>query len=219
MEHVEVRGVRIPAVGLGTWEVSGDTCREAVVHALELGYRHIDTARSYGNEAEVGRGLRDSGVDRDQVWVTTKVPGSQGDRDGVRREVEASLRELGIDHVDLLLLHQPGPVPIAETMAAFGHEQEAGRVRHLGVSNFSVDQLAEADAEAPIVTVQNEYHPGSPQTDVLTWCREHDVALTAYSPLGRGSEISDGTLAEIGQRYGKSSAQVAIRWSSSRTAS
>jgi 2,5-diketo-D-gluconate reductase B len=212
VEHVAVRDARIPAVGLGTWQLSGDTCREAVAHALELGYRHIDTARNYGNEAEVGRGLRDSVVERDEVWVTTKVPGSRGDRGGVRDELEASLRELGTDHVDLLLLHQPAPVPIGETMAAFREQQEAGRVRHLGVSNFSVDQLAQADAEAPVVTVQNEYHPGEPQADVLRWCRAHDVALTAYSPLARGSQVGDDTLAAIGRRYGKSAAQVAIRW-------
>lgn len=212
MEHVEVQGVPIPAIGLGTWQLRGDTCREAVAHALSLGYRHLDTARMYANEVEVGRGLRDSDVDRDEVFVVTKVPGRDGDRDGVQREVDASLRDLDLEHVDLLLLHQPGPHPIGETMAAFREQQKAGKVRHLGVSNFSVDLLEHAAAEAPVVTVQNEYHPGRRDPEVLRWCQQHDVAYTAYSPLGKGRETSRRTLEEIGAQYGKTAAQVAIRW-------
>jgi 2,5-diketo-D-gluconate reductase B len=212
MRHVTAQGVDIPVVGLGTWQLRGRTCREAVAHALSIGYRHIDTARIYGNEAEVGAGLRDSGVDRDEVLLVTKVPGSSGDRAGVQREVEASLDDLGLDHIDLLLLHQPGPAPIAETMAAFREQQDAGRVHHLGVSNFSVAELDRASAEAAIVTVQNEYHPDRRQDEVLSWCREHDVALTAYSPLGKGSEVEDDTLAAIGREHGRTPAQVAIRW-------
>lgn len=212
MHHVEVQGVRIPAIGFGTWQLRGAACREAVRHALSIGYRHIDTARSYANEVEVGQGLRDSGIDRDDIFLVTKVPGSRADREGVAAEVEASLRDLVVDHIDLLLLHQPGRTPVEETMAAFREQQEAGRVRHLGVSNFSVDLLTRATAESAIVTVQNRYHPGHPQDEVLDWCRRHDVSLTAYSPLAVGRGIDDAVLSDIGIRHGRTPAQIALRW-------
>jgi 2,5-diketo-D-gluconate reductase B len=203
--------LHVPSVGFGTWPLRGQQCREAVAHALSVGYRHLDTARMYRNEAEVGAGLRDSGVDRDEVLVVTKVRPGDADRAGVRREVEASLRELGLDHVDLLLLHAPSSVPVKETMAAFREQQDAGRVRHIGVSNFSVAGLDRASAEAPIACVQNEYRPGLHQDDVLDWCREHAVAYVAYSPLDL-DRSARRVLAEIGERHGKSWAQVAIRW-------
>ena len=212
MEHVEVQGVRIPAIGLGTWQLRGEACREAVAHAISVGYRHIDTARAYRNETEVGQGIRDSGVDRDELFLVTKVPPSDADRDGVDREVAASLRELAVDRIDLLLLHWPSPVPIAETMAAFRAQQDAGRVRHLGVSNFSVARLEEARAQAPLLTVQNEYHPGHPDPEVLAWCQANDLAYTAYSPLATGSAADRAALADIGERHGKTAAQVALRW-------
>ena len=212
MPHVEVQGVAIPSIGLGTWQLTGRTCREAVAHALSIGYRHLDTARNYRNETAVGEGLRDSGVDRDDVFVTTKVPGRLGDRAGVRREVEASLRDLSLEQIDLLLLHQPAGIPVAETMAAFREEQEAGRVRHLGVSNYSVALLQESVAEAPIITVQNEFHPDHPQDEVLAWCRANDVVLTAYSPLEIRSPARRTALSRVAERHGRTPAQVAIRW-------
>jgi 2,5-diketo-D-gluconate reductase B len=216
MHHVVARPrhgseLHLPAVGFGTWPLRGRECREAVTHALGVGYRHLDTARMYRNEAEVGAGLRDSAVDRDEVMVVTKVRPSDADRAGVRREVETSLRELDLDHVDLLLLHAPASVPVEETMGAFREQQEAGKVRHIGVSNFSVSSLKRASAEAPVACVQNEYRPGIDQAAVLDWCREHSVAYVAYSPLDVGRSARR-TLTEIGERHGKSWAQVAIRW-------
>lgn len=203
--------LHVPAVGFGTWPLRGRQCREAVAHAVSVGYRHLDTARMYRNEAEVGAGLRDSGVDRDDVLVVTKVRPGDADRAGVRREVEASLTELGLDHVDLLLLHAPSSVPVQETMAAFREEQDAGRVRHIGVSNFSVASLERASAEAPIACVQNEYRPGHDQEDVLAWCRQHAVAYVAYSPLDVG-RAARRVLTEIGERHDRSWAQVVLRW-------
>ncbi len=203
--------LRVPAVGFGTWPLRGQECREAVAHALSVGYRHLDTARMYRNEVEVGAGLRDSGIERDEVLVVTKVRPGDADRAGVRREVEASLRELDLDHIDLLLLHAPGSVPVEETMGAFREQQEAGKVPHIGVSNFGVDALERASAEAPIACVQNEYRPGLDQDDVLAWCRRHAVAYVAYSPLDVGQPARE-VLAELGERHGKSWAQVAIRW-------
>jgi 2,5-diketo-D-gluconate reductase B len=203
--------LRLPAVGFGTWPLRGRECREAVAHALTVGYRHLDTARMYRNEGEVGAGLRDSGVDRGDVFVVTKVRPGDADRDGVRRELSASLQELDLHHVDLLLLHAPASVPIEETMGAFREQQDEGKVRHIGVSNFSVSSLERASAEAPIACVQNEYRPGIDQAAVLDWCREHSVAYVAYSPLDVGRSARR-TLTEIGERHGKSWAQVAIRW-------
>lgn len=203
--------LRVPAVGFGTWPLRGRQCREAVAHALSVGYRHLDTARMYRNESDVGAGLHDSGIDRDEVLVVTKVRPGDADRAGVRREVEASLKELGVDHIDLLLLHAPGSVPLEETMSAFREQQVDGRVRHIGVSNFSVTRLEHALAEAPISCVQNEYHPGLDQEDVLAWCRDHQAAYVAYSPLGVDDSVRQ-VLTEIGERHGASWAQVAIRW-------
>jgi 2,5-diketo-D-gluconate reductase B len=203
--------LHLPAVGFGTWPLRGRECRKAVAHALEVGYRHLDTARMYRNETDVGAGLRDSGVDRDDVVVVTKVRPGDADRDGVRREVEASLQELDLTHVDLLLLHAPAGVPIEETMGAFREQQEAGNVRHLGVSNFGLSGLERASAAAPIACVQNEYRPGIDQKAVLNWCREHAVAYVAYSPLDVG-RWARRTLADIGEAHAKSWAQVALRW-------
>jgi 2,5-diketo-D-gluconate reductase B len=203
--------VRIPAIGFGTWPLRGRACREAVKHALSIGYRHLDTARMYRNEAEVGEGIRDSGVDRDELLVVTKIRPGDADRAGVRREVEASLSALGLDRIDLLLLHAPGAVPVEETMQAFREQQEAGRLAHVGVSNFSVEQLERADEHAPVACVQNEFHPGRDQDEVLAWCRERDRVLVAYSPLtveGRAADV----LASVAEAHGRTWAQVALRW-------
>lgn len=203
--------VRIPTIGLGTWRLRGRVCQDAVAHALSVGYRHLDTARMYGNEREVGAGLRASGVDRDEVFVVTKVRPGDADREGVRREVEASLRELGLDRIDLLLLHAPGRVPVEETMEAFREQQELDRVVEIGVSNFDVDGLQRASAAGPIVCVQNEYRPGYPQGPVLDWCRRHGVVLVAYSPLllrGRARRAVE----EVAEAHGRPWPQVALRW-------
>ena len=134
---LSVQGVTIPKLGLGTWQLSGDACVQAVCDAIELGYRHIDTARGYGNEAQVGQGLHDSGHNRDEVFITTKLWYTELSAIGVHDQVERSLRELRTEYIDLLLIHWPnGRVPLAETLGAMLDAREAGRVRHLGVSNF-----------------------------------------------------------------------------------
>lgn len=212
MEYVTVHDVDLPVIGLGTWQLRGRACRDAVAHALSIGYRHIDTARMYANEAEVGAGIRDSGVDRDEVFLATKVRGSDADHEGVPAEVESSLRELGVEQLDLLLLHQPGPHPLAETMDAFRAEQDAGRVRHLGLSNVDVRQAERGRADAPILTVQNEHHLHRPDEDMRRWCQDQGIALTAYSPLGKGSDLDDRGLAEVADRHGRTPAQIALRW-------
>jgi diketogulonate reductase-like aldo/keto reductase len=215
MTHVESGDAHIPALGLGTWQNTGPQCVETVQNALEMGYRHIDTAQIYGNEEEVGRGLVAADVDREDIFLTTKVWRSNLQADDVHTSVRMSLSRLGVDTVDLLLVHWPHPlVPVEETLGAMAELQEEGLVRHLGVSNFTASQLREAlrAADTPLVTDQVLYHPYKDQSALQSVCAEHDVALTAYSPLGRGAVLEDETLADIGARYDKSAAQVALRW-------
>ncbi len=211
MEQLTVQGTAVPALGFGTWQLHGDEAYEATRHALELGYRHLDTARMYANEAEVGRAIADSGVDRDEIYLVTKVRPGDADRRGVAREAAASLRELGTDHVDLLLLHAPSEVEIGETLDAFVDLREREMVRAFGVSNFSPAQLEEAVSLAPVFADQVRYQPGDDRSELLDLAERHDLTITAYSPL-RGGVLDDPTLAEIGEAHGKSAAQVALRW-------
>jgi diketogulonate reductase-like aldo/keto reductase len=214
-EVTTVRGVEIPTVGLGTWRLTGGTCRRAVRTALELGYRHVDTAQAYGNERQVGAALRDSDVDREDVFVTTKLGRDSRGYDDVRRSVEESLAKLGTDYVDLLLIHWPNlRTPLRETLAAMNELVDAGKVRHVGVSNFDLDRLARARelSEHGILTDQVQYNPYWPQAELLDYCRIHDIALTAYSPLAHGGALDDPLLEAIGDKYDRTAAQVALRW-------
>jgi diketogulonate reductase-like aldo/keto reductase len=214
MEYVTAQGVEIPALGFGTWPMKGETCRTAVQTALETGYRHVDTAQMYENEAAVGRAIADSEVPREDVFLVTKILRGNLAYDDVVDSVEESLQRLGTG-VDLLLIHAPSrTVPISESIRAMNELQERGSVEHVGVSNFSVEQMREAiDAsETPIVTNQVEYHPFESRDEVLEFCIENDVALTAYSPLAEGRVTGEEVLEEIGRRHGKTAAQVALRW-------
>lgn len=215
MESVSVGGVRIPALGLGTWQLSGKRCERTVARALDLGYRHVDTAQMYGNERAVGAGIARASVDRSEVVVTTKLDRGNRSYDDVISTTEASLERLGTGTIDLLLMHSPNTrVPVEETIEAMNELQSRGHVDHIGVSNFSVKQLrsAMAASERPIVTNQVKYHPYYHQDDLLVYCNEADVILTAYSPLARGRAADDATLGTIGESYGKTAAQVALRW-------
>jgi 2,5-diketo-D-gluconate reductase B len=215
MEYVEAGGARIPTLGLGTWQNGGEQCTEAVRTALNMGYRHVDTAQAYDNEAAVGEGIRQADVDREEVFLTTKVWRSNLRSDDVGTAVRESLDRLGVDAVDLLLIHWPHPrVPFEETLNEMNDLRDAGLVAHLGVSNFTLAQLQEAIAvsDAPIVADQVLYHPYKDQSALHEFCVENDVALTAYSPLARGTVLDDEVLADIGERHGKSAPQVALRW-------
>ncbi|MFP4513990.1 MAG: aldo/keto reductase, partial [Acidimicrobiales bacterium] len=212
MNDIEVQGEHIPALGFGTWQLSGDEAREGVRHALELGYRQIDTAQAYRNEREVGEGIAASGVPRDEIFLTTKIVGETLAGDKVGPAVDASLRRLDTDHVDLLLIHWPtDEVPLGETLEAMLAAKEAGKVRHLGVSNFRGPLLLEAMELAPILADQVPYQPGRTQNTLLGIAAERDVMITAYSPL-RGKGIQSPVLAEIGEAHGKTPHQVALRW-------
>jgi 2,5-diketo-D-gluconate reductase A len=204
-------GNEIPLVGLGVWQVpNGAECVDAVRWALELGYRHIDTAQAYGNEESVGQGLRESGVPREAVFITTKFFPAR--KDAVV-EVERSLQRLGVDYVDLYIVHWPKGGP---TWAWPGMERarEAGYARSIGVSNFGVDDLRQllAAATVPPVVDQVQFSPYEYRKALLESCRQNGIALEAYSPLGTGRHLTSDTVAGIARRHGRTPAQVLLRW-------
>jgi 2,5-diketo-D-gluconate reductase B len=213
MEYLSMRGTVVPALGLGTWLLEGADCRRAVPAALDLGYRHIDTAQIYGNEADIGQALSASAVDRDDLFVTTKVWNDHRSRDEVLRSTHDSLRRLRLDHVDLLLVHWPVAFDrIGETLEGMTAALEDGLTRAIGVSNFTLTQFETAAAMAPVVCNQVEYHPFLDQRTLRDAAAKADAVLTAYSPLARGGVFADDTLAAIAAAHGKSPAQVALRW-------
>ncbi len=215
MESLEIQGERLPKIGFGTWNLRGDTCYRATLSALELGYRHIDTAEMYRNEAEVGRAMSDSGLDRSDIFLTTKVSPSQITHKGVLDAADSSLQRLGIDTIDLYLVHWPSDrIPIEDTMAGMNELVNQGKVRRIGVSNFSVRQLQEAESAsaASIFTNQIEYFIGHPQDAMLGYCQENEILFTAYSPLNRGHLHPSNALEAIAAAHGVTNAQVALRW-------
>ncbi len=208
-------GTVIPLLGLGVWQVpDGPTCVQAVRAALELGYRHIDTAQAYGNEASVGRALRESGIARDEVFVTTKF--HPGRRDPLR-EAAHSIEQLGVDYVDLYLVHWPAG---GATRAWPGMEAARTRdyARAIGVSNFDVDELDQVMAGATVAPVvdQVQFNPSAHRRALLDACAARGVALEAYSPLGTGALVGDPVVAAVAERLGRSPAQVLLRWSVQR---
>jgi diketogulonate reductase-like aldo/keto reductase len=204
-------GNEIPLLGLGVWQVpNGPECVNAVRWALELGYRHIDTAQAYGNEESVGQGLRESGVPREQVFITTKFFPRRRDP---AAEIERSLRRLGVEQVDLYIVHWPQGGP---TWAWPGMEQarEHGHTRSIGVSNFDIAELEQVigAASSPPVANQVQFSPFEHRRALFEACERHRVVLEAYSPLGTGRHLSDPTVTAIAERLGRTPAQVLLRW-------
>ena len=213
MEYVEIQGERVPALGYGTWQLVGSDCVEGVADALAIGYRHIDTAQGYDNEEQVGDGIRRSGVPRDEIFLATKVRPANFRRDEAQASTRASLKKLGTEYVDLLLLHWPNDeVPLEETLGALVELQDQGFVRHIGVSNFPPSLAERATDITRIFANQVEYHPYLAQPALTKQAVDLDYMLTAYSPLGQGRVIDDATLEEIGEAHGKSPVQVTLRW-------
>jgi len=216
MQHaIEAKGAHIPLVGLGTWELRGRTCTRIVEQALRLGYRHIDTAQLYANERAVGEGLRAAGVPRDDIFVVTKIWPSHFSPPELERAAKERLVELRLSEVDLLLLHWPNPrVPLSETLDALCKVKRAGLAKHIGVSNFTVAMLDEANdlSSEPLVCNQIEVHPFLDQTKVVAACRRHGMAVVAYSPAARGMARSDPVLTRVGQAHGKTAIQAGLRW-------
>lgn len=211
-------GVAIPAVGLGTWPLKGEECEAAVRAALAAGYRHLDTAAMYANEAEVGRGVKASGVARDKIWITTKVWQENIGAGKLQASAEASLKALGVSQVDLLLIHWPHPtIPLAESIAALCDAKKRGLTKNIGVSNFPTKLMREAAklTTEPLLTNQIEYHPHLDQRVVIDCARQLGMSVTSYCPLGRGTV--GGVLAEpvvqaIAAAKSKTAAQVVLKW-------
>jgi 2,5-diketo-D-gluconate reductase B len=208
-------GHKMPALGLGTWDLRGGTCVSAVMEALRLGYRHIDTAEMYGNEAEIGKALLKSGIPRGELFITTKVWTNHHRAADFKKAAGDSLKRLGIAAVDLLLIHWPNPaVPLAETLGALCQLAQEGKALAVGVSNFSSAQMKEAVslASAPLSCNQVSYSLPENRDGELAYARSQGMAICAYSPLGRGAFLSRKELKDTARKHGKTPAQVALRW-------
>lgn len=215
MHNVKSQNISMPALGYGTWMLSGDECVRGVRAALDIGYTHIDTAQIYENEAEVGSALADSGVAREKLFVTTKVWIDKFKAADVKSSTEESLKKLRMDYVDLLLVHWPNPaVSLVETLGAFEALLKAGKTKAIGISNFPVKLMREAVEEigAPIACNQVEYHSLLSQKPVLDYAHKHGIIVTAYSPLARGRLEKEQVLIKIGQKHGKTPSQIGLRW-------
>ncbi len=208
-------GHEIPILGLGTWQLRGGQCERIVKEAIAMGYTHIDTAWMYQNQREIGKALRDIHIDRDALFLTTKIRGTHLRRDFVLTQFEECLRDLQMDYVDLLLIHHPSDsVPFAETFGAFHELYEAGKVKSIGISNFSIDQVEESCEVSglPICTNQVEYHVRRNRSALRDYCHARNIVMTAHRPLAVGNLAGDATLREIGENHGKTAAQVALKW-------
>lgn len=208
-----IQDTEVPALGFGTYELKGKACREAVLKALEVGYRYIDTARAYENEAEVGAALKQSGIPRDEIFLTSKIWPDNLEPGRLKNEIRASLNCLETDHLDLVLIHWPNPkVSLEATIRALEEFAGAELIRHFGVSNFTPSLFREAIDCGPVFCNQVEYHPLLGQDEILSIARKHDVLVTAYSPLAKGEAISLDPLKAIARKYDKTSGQIALRW-------
>ena len=217
-------GVEIPVVGFGTWQTpDGDVARESVKTALEVGYRHIDTAAAYGNEVSVGQGIKESGVNRHDIFLTTKLWNDSHGYEATKKAIDLSLQKLDTDYLDLYLIHWPNPVAVREHWAELNAESwqameeavKAGKIRAIGISNFRKHHLDELLKTANIVPAvnQNYLNPSDLQPDVLAANKEHDILNEAYSPLGTGDLLRNELVAEIAAAHNHSVPQVLLRWS------
>jgi diketogulonate reductase-like aldo/keto reductase len=216
MQVVTAKGVRIPIIGFGTWQLRGAECTQLVREALRLGYRHLDTAQAYENEAEVGDGLKASGVSRNDVFVTTKLVIRLSPPKDFVKAAKESMTRLKMSEVDLLLVHWP-PLPphtMPEVIDALGEVRKAGLAKNIGVSNFTSTQLDEATklAKFPIFCDQVEIHPYLDQKKVLAACKRLDIAPVAYCPIARGAVLNDPVIGDIAKAHGKTTSQVTLRW-------
>lgn len=218
MKYITLGKVPVPAIGLGTYKLTGPTAVEVIIAAIGMGYRHIDTAQLYDNEKEVGLAIKNCGVPRDQLFLTTKVWPSNLTEEKFIPSVRESLRKLGTPYVDLLLIHWPHhEMPVEEYTGRLTEAQHLGLAREIGVSNFNIAQLKAAiSTGARIVTNQVEFHPWINQTKLYDWMMEHQIPLTAYCPLGQGKLLANKKLIEVAAKYLRSPAQIILRWDMQR---
>jgi diketogulonate reductase-like aldo/keto reductase len=208
-------GNEIPALGLGTSGLRGDRCTEVVKKALKLGYRHLDTADMYGNHQAIAKAINESDVERDQLFITSKIQSEDLEAEQLKKTADRLLAELDIKYFDLLLIHWPSPeVPIEESLKAMKELKEEGKAINIGVSNFTIPLLKEALKFYPdLITVnQVEFHPTLYQKDLLDFTFKNDIILTAYSPLAQGEVFKNSVLKSLGEKYDKTPAQLALRW-------
>jgi 2,5-diketo-D-gluconate reductase B len=214
MQVIESHGAYIPVIGFGTMTLKDDLCIDLVGAALQLGYRHLDTAQNYGNEREVGAGMRGSGVKREDIFLTTKVWFNRIAAGDFERSVDESLKRLDLPLVDLLLIHWPNAqIPLADSIGALCKVKREGLARHIGVANFNIAMIEQAQqlARGELAVLQIEAHPYLDQTKVIGAARQHGMAVVAYCPLARGKVPADEVLSRIGRAHGKTPAQVALR--------
>ncbi|MGR5092882.1 2,5-didehydrogluconate reductase DkgB [Vibrio maritimus] len=208
----------IPTLGAGTFRLKGDDAYNSVKMALEAGYRHIDTAQIYGNEKEVGQAIADSGIARDELFVTTKIWMDKLGKDSFIPSLDESLKDLQLEHVDLLLIHWPlkdEAVPMKEYLQELKHAQDSGLARYIGVSNFTVAQMKQAIeilGEGVLYTNQVEVHPYLQNAQVVDFCKQNEMIVTGYMPFAYGDVLKDGSIKHIAEKHGATPAQVVLAW-------
>jgi len=208
-----IQGDIVPSIGFGTYELDSSTCHTSVLKALEIGYRHVDTARMYKNEGAVGKAITESSIDRKDIFLTSKVWHEDLSPGTIEKELTESLKLLQTDYLDLFLIHWPNPeFSLEETIHALERERARGRIRHVGVSNFPPSWLKRAIACGPIFCNQIEYHPLLGQEVLLKIALAHDILTTAYSPLAQSEALGLDELKPVADKHGKNTAQVALRW-------
>lgn len=208
-------GHEIPILGLGTWQLKGETCKQAIKTAIELGYTHIDTAWIYDNQSEIGEALKEMNIEREKYFITSKVWMEDLSYENVIAECAETLHDLQLEYLDMYLIHWPNnKFPVKDTLRAFKDLVDQGKVKSIGVSNFTIKHLKEAleVSDVPISTNQVEFHSHLYQKELLDFCKEKGIVLTAYSPIARGEILNDPVLTEVANKHNKSTAQVALKW-------
>lgn len=215
MQYIEAQSEKVPALGYGTWQLRGKNCVRGVQKALEIGYRHIDTAQAYGNEEDVGQAIEESGVERREIFLTTKIWMDNFSPDKFEKSLDESLNKLRTDYVNMLLLHWPDQnSDFDKTLELLVQAKKADKARLIGVSNYTVELMKRAQNTTKniLATNQVEFHPFIDQGPVLEWARRHNMFLTGYSPLSRGDVLKSPVIEDIGNRYKKNAGQIALRW-------
>ena len=216
MKYVELSsGEQMPLLGLGTWQLTGEDCVNSVKTAIKIGYNHIDTADGYDNHQSVGKGIKESGIDREDLFITSKIKQENLHYDDIKEDVQRFLDELEIEYLDLILIHWPNKdIPLEESLKALKEVKEDGLAKNIGVSNFTINHLKDAVKIYPDLVAVNqvEFHPTLYQKELLDFCQENEIVVTAYSPLARGEVFENKVIKDLSQKYDKSAAKLVLKW-------